>query len=562
MKKSIALLLAVMMMLMLLLVGCTTPSTGGDDEDPNGDDNKGDVVDPVEPDEPQVLKIGYAMDPETLDQNKFYTSTVTNILYGIYEPLVRTHESEVIPAAAESWEMSDDGLVWTFHLRDGLVWSDGEPLTAQHYVDGLERQSTPDFPTVYGYLVDFFVNGTAFNQGEITDFSEVGYKALDEKTLQMTLVNPVGYLLSYVSKSGFLPIRTDYTDAGEVYGTTPESSVYCGPYVFTEWKQNEAVTIKKNETYWDADNITLEEVQFVTIPQSDTRALLFEQGELDYAEIDPNQVPTYGTHEDFNQVSNGAITFMMFKLDHPVLSNKNMREAINVILDRDGLVASVYNGAAMPAMRYVPDTISGIGGKFTDQYPLDFISSSPDVDRAKALAAAGRAELGLSETENIDIYLMTGDTTSLRQLAEYTQDVLAELNITIDIGIIPGQTRWEDFRAGKYDITITGARADYDDPYGGLNGYDATGNFQHAQFKTQTAAYEAYTGYCAEAKVEPDNAVRMDLLAEAEKILVEESIVAPINFGSRNYLVANTVEGLTFDPVGHDINYIWATNAK
>lgn len=263
MKKRILAALLTLAMTAAMVTGCSTPSTGGDSGEGGGDSGAASGE--------KVFRYATNTEPTTLDPTKGQSIGDNEIQHAITEGLTRNTAGEVKPGIAEKWEISEDGLTYTFHLRDAK-WSDGEPIKAADYEFSWKRLVDPETASPYAFIGDYLKNGYAIETGE-KDPSELGVKAIDDKTLEVTLENPTSYFLSLIGSSGqYAPLRQDIVEEyGTDFAATADKNVYSGPFKMTKSENNEYI-FEKNENYWDVDSIKLDRVHPASAEPGKTRS--------------------------------------------------------------------------------------------------------------------------------------------------------------------------------------------------------------------------------------------------------------------------------------------------
>ncbi len=275
MKRKLISMVATGLSCMMLLVGCGSKTPTQQPE--NGGTSASEL------DSEQVLNTIY-FNVVTLDANDVTDSESSTILGAVEEGLVRIEndgtKDEIVPAGAEKWESSEDGLTWTFKLRK-MDWSDGQPVVAQNYVDSFMRILNPDNGFAYSFLAYDIEGAEEYNTGS-GSADAVGVKAVDDYTLEFKLKHPVPYFVSKVSYASFHPIRLDIIEKlGDQYASNITDRVYNGPFKIEAWDNGNSMTLVKNDTYWDAENVHLEKVNMTNIKEFATQAQLFEAQELD-----------------------------------------------------------------------------------------------------------------------------------------------------------------------------------------------------------------------------------------------------------------------------------------
>lgn len=323
MKRRLLAAIMAAAMVMSLLAGCSTPAAKESSENDTADEGG-----------KKSVTYSVSEEPPTLDPQLVNSITSATVGICIGEGLTRNVEGDIRPAGAESWEVSDDGLTYTFTLRDGLKWSDGEAITAEDYVYGMQRTMDPATASDYAFIGMILKNGEAVNMGE-KPVEELGVKALDEKTVEITLEYPAAYFTSMVSMSQFYPARKDVVEQyGQDYAADADKAVYSGPFVVSDWKHGDEVILTKNDQFWDKDNIKLDEIIVKTVAEEKTSVAMFEQGELDLTLVPSEMTEQYKDASSFAYT--GAVDYLDCNMaEGRPLTNQNLRLAINNAINRE-----------------------------------------------------------------------------------------------------------------------------------------------------------------------------------------------------------------------------------
>ncbi|MGX7077701.1 peptide ABC transporter substrate-binding protein [Globicatella sanguinis] len=296
----------------------------------------------IDPDVEQTLSIMTIGELSTLDSALSNDTPSSDMDGQIFEGLYRvTTGTEVQLGQAEKVEISDDGLVYTFTLRDGLVWSNGSPITAEDFLYTYQRLVSPDNQNTSS-SVEIFKNAAKIRKGEM-DVSELGVKALDEKTLEITLEYPNPYLPKILTGTRFLPVSKEFVEEkGDAYGTSAENIVSNGPFTISDWTGTELEwTLKRNENYWDADNVYLDEVLVSVVKETGTGADLYDAGEIDYAILSDSFVGQYEGNEGFNTLPRATLGYIMFNGTKEPTNNAALRRAVSQAFDKELYADSV-----------------------------------------------------------------------------------------------------------------------------------------------------------------------------------------------------------------------------
>ncbi len=421
------------------------------------------------------LNVSMDSQPTTLDPSKSIGVLEGDVMENIFEPLIRVTEDEggntfFIPAGAEAWEVSEDELVYTFHLRENK-WNDGTPVTSKDYAYGIRRSADPKTECRAANFLFYLKNGTDVAKGKKT-VEELGVSTPDDKTLVLTLDAPLPYFLSICSQRVYYPQRKDLVEKyGEKYSSSPDMTPQCGPFILLDWVINSQMNFVKNENYWNSINVELDFVKCKIIADNNTIYNALLSDEIDFATVsDPNWRYKFEGNEDFTyevQTLSGT-TFILFNNDDSkITSNAKIRQAMSVAIDREEYIKTCKDGLGTPSYSFIPTSISCQGQQFSYEGEgpvVDLIKSHPD---PKALFMEGLKELGIDKApEDIKIeYMVPGTDKKDRIETEFIQEIMKE-KIGINIKIL--MVEWNEFldrlHSKKYDAARLSWEADFDDP--------------------------------------------------------------------------------------------------
>ena len=502
-------------------------------------------------------------DPTSMDISRVSDSYSSTIINNVMEGLVRLGESDgnytMMPGDAQTWELSEDGMVWTFHLGDNK-WSDGEPVTAQDYVYSLQRSVDP----ATGCPNEWFLYPIA-GYDEIRDngasVDTLGVKAIDEKTLEITLAFPMPSFLEMLSGTIYYPLRQDKVEEyGEQYGTEPEYTVFNGPYTMTEWTHNSKIVLTKNENYWDAENISIETVNISVLSDSITIYNAFETGDLDYVGTgEAEWIDKFYSRDDTNYVLSPTanLGYSFYNCQDELFQNANIRKAFTLALDREDLNEMCFSGANIPTYGWICPAIS-VGETNFREYAGDTIQEMIDEMAAEGKTAkdyllAGMEELGLGDDPSTltVTFSLAGTDDWFRTYGEYLQQVYqTELGVNMEISFNDWSIFYDDVQNGNYQIGYMSWGAYYNDPYDMLSLFYSDWD----SIETGWASAE-YDQLIDDALKEQDEAKRLELYKQAEDILLrEECVVSPILTFTSNSFYRDYVQGyteLTFSITGY-----------
>lgn len=468
---------------------------------------------------------------------------------------MRNTGGEITPGIAETWEVSDDGLVYTFHLREDAKWSDGEPITADDFVYGWQRLLDPETGCLYAFIGEYIKNGYAVETGEM-DPSELGVKAIDDQTLEVTLENPTAYFLSLVGSSAqYAPCRKDIVEQyGNDFAATADKNVYSGPFKLTS-SENQEYVFEKNENYWDADNIKLDKAIMSYVEKAETQLAMYESGELDYVEIPSASVPEYEGQD--NTFLNGNVDYFYInhESENKVLGNKNFRLALNYALNRNSYIKLATSDVYKPSNSLVFEGLQGAEKTYGEEYELNSYPLDGDTDKALEYLDAAMSELGIANASDISVEIVTTDVESSKKIAEVCQELW---QTALGINVTIRQVTYSDIYGtvlpgGDFEIGYGGWGADYDDPYSYLELFKSDSFYNYSNYSNADVDADLKA-----SQTEADAKTRMDLLFDAEQRIIDDGAFIPLQQREIHYLVNEKVSGLVFFHCAINLDWIYA----
>ena len=455
------------------------------------------------------------------------------------------------PALCDKYELSDDKLTYTFHLRDGIKWSNGESITAQDFVYAWLKQMSADATNGYSFLMtDYIVGGQEYNEGSGSE-DKVEVKAVDDKTLQVKLKNPTPYFLGLTTMSMFFPVNQKFCEAqGDQFDVTPDNMLFSGPYKITEYDPAVGATFVKNDQYWDADNVAIENAKVRVMKDSAAALNAYKAGELSQVEITGTDVAANKDNPEFSQLTDFRTNYLQFNLTDPVMSNVDMRKAISLAIDRKTLVDSILADGSAAGTGLIADGMAGDGTKTFRELNGDV--SPYDPEKAKECYDKAVKELGSDAPK--EVTLLIGDDSVMKTVATFIQSQLEQnLGLSVKIDTKTMQGRGEQMDANNYQFGFTAWGADYDDAMTYLdlwtNGTPYRGNYKN----------DDYNKLIADAKSQTDDKARLQDMLDAEKLLVEtDAVVAPIYHRGHAVLTKSNLKDLVSHPIGVPMEFKYA----
>lgn len=514
------------------------------------------------------------VEPETLDTNKCADTNSSTIIGATQEGLLRVQNTggadKITGAGAEKWEISTDGLTYTFHLRD-YKWSDGKPVTAQHFKDSIIRLLTKKNAFPYAFFAYGIVNGQAFNEGK-AKADDVGVKAVDDKTLEIKLTKPDTTFINKIGYQCFMPVRLDVIEkGGENYDTDLTKQVFCGPYKLTEWNKTNSLKLVKNPDYWDAKNVFIETVNMQDIKEFSTQAQMFESKQLDVTGSNTEYLEKWtkdaeaGKFQAVKVGDPGMWYLAMNQKSAPsgIMSNVKVRKAISMAFDREDYTKSIF-GRYTAAYGLVPLSLS-LGDKdyrslVTEPLKDDASKYVGKADEIQKLLHEGLKELGKDKTNLKDIqlqFISMANSSIQKQSNEWWKQALEKnLGVTVNMKTYGDQKLYSaDRSAFKYDLAMMGWSGDYNDPmtfidlFSNPDMQNYTGGYNNEDYNKLVASLEGLT----------DQAKRKEIFAAAEKKLISEDYgIAPAYYTDKRTFKQNYVKGFQMPMFGGIYEWRWA----
>jgi len=556
MKKFLALALALVMV--LGLVACGTPAQKETTEAAQQAQTTA-AAGETQGEEPQqegekVFRFSYTTEPNSLDPSMGNSIAENEIQYATQESLVRNIAGDVQAGLADKWEADETGKVWTFHIRDDAKWSDGQKITANDFEYSWKRLANPETGSGYAWILSF-VKGADDVMYNGAALDTMGVKAIDESIFQVELAYVAPYFLSLIGSCGqFAPIRQDVVEQyGQEFAATGDKNVYSGPYTIAS-NEDLVVTFTPNEYYWNKDAISFDKAECYIVADSNTALAMYENEELDYCLIPAAQVANYTSDSRHNELVNGNTDWMYINNEDPQLSNKNLRLAMNYALDRNAYNTLANAGVYKPFNGAVCDIVAGLNGKYFSEMYTENRIFPIEGDQAKAQEYLAKAmeELGVSDPADIKLELTSTDNETTKKICEVVQNLLqTSLGITIEIRQVTYNEIYSTvFPNHDYQFGYGGWGPDYDDPYTYLELFYGPNANNYSGYKN--AEYDALLD---DAKVNPDEQARMDDLGKAEKIVLEDAVLLPLQMRTAHYLLDEDLTGINF--YYGSVNLIW-----
>jgi oligopeptide transport system substrate-binding protein len=486
----------------------------------------------------QTLLLTNPAEPQSLDPHLINAATEVDLAVAFFEGLCVLDErtSQPRPAVAEKWETDAAGLVYTFHLRPDARWSNGDPLTAPDFVASWRRALSPSLASGNAYLLYALKNAEALNTGRLTDFAQLGAEAVDDHTLRLTLERPIAYLPALTALPVWFPInprvlaRFGTINERHPAWTRPENLVGNGPFTLAEWTPNARVVAAKNPAYWDAANVRLNRIIFLTTENADVDERNFRAGQVHVtSNLPAAKIDSYRTGNPAALRTDPFLQaiFLRFNVTRPPFTDARVRRAFSLAIDREAITRSVLRGGQVPAHSFTPPDLAGYTAR---------VRVATDYAAARRLLA----EAGFPEGRGLPaLDLQVRNDQHQPGMAEVLQaEWKRELGVTLTISQLEQKTWFQNQQNLNYTLSGAGWIGDFVDPVTFLDLFVSGGGNNWTGW-----ASAAYDDLIAQAGRATDPAARFEFFQQAEALLLAEAPVAPVFFGVRTYLIHPAVRG-------------------
>lgn len=545
--KRWLLLLTLVFTLSIFLVACG----GSDDTEDSTDtgDSTSDTTDGGGEAAEQVLNLNITSEPPSLNPGTSTDTTSSAVLDQVFEGLMRVNlDGEPEEAMAESYEVSEDGKTYTFKIREDAKWTNGDPVTAEDFEYAWKWVLDPENADAdYAYQL-YVIKGAQDAKENGASLDDVGIKVVDEKTLEVELEQPTEYFLELTAFVTYYPVNKNVVSENPEWALdVSDAYVSNGPFKLVEWAHNDKIVLEKNENYWDADSVKLEQITMHMIGDESTALQMYESGELDWIGSPVDSIPLAAMQSlkdagDLIIADQAALYYYTVNNDDEIVGNANIRKALAHAINRQAIIDNITQGEQKPAMALVPPSMfpENEQGYFPDG----------DVEKAKEYLQAGLDELGLDELPTLSLSFNTSEAHAA--IAQAVQDMWKQnLGIEIELNNEEWNVYLNSLGEGNYQIGRIGWLSDFNDAINFLEIFETVGGNNYTNWEN-----EDYKKLIADSRAELDPAKRLEILKQAEEIFMEELPIIPVYFYTNVYSKKDYVEGVVVQPVG-SFNLKW-----
>ncbi len=556
MKRKISFFLVLVMLLTMVLGACgkkESPSSDGSNTGNTGDtgsNTEATTDDTASSGGEKQLIAQIGPNPETIDPALNSAVDGGNMLLFAFDTLLAIDkDNKVIPGAAEKYEVSEDGLTWTFYLRSGLKWSDGSPLTAKDFVYSWKRVADPNTAAPYGETVLGMVKG--FEEAAAGNPDALALSAPDDTTFKVELSHPCGYFDKLAAFGVLSPVNQATIEAnGDAWATKPETYICNGPFYVSEWVPSSYITFTKNPNYWDAASIKLDSIKLLLIEDPNAAYAAYQSGETMMIKSVPTaEIPALQGKPDFFISPNLGTYYLDLNNTRPQFSDAKVRQALSLAIDRKYVAETLMQGTYTAASNFVGTGVADWdGSNFMDNANggKPYINNDDfagNLEKAKQLLA----EAGYPNGEGFPVINYSiNDAGYHKVVAQYLQSAWKELGITVNVNVV----EWASFtpmrRAGDYEASRDGWLFDYNDPSNMLELMVSTNGNNNAKYNNPD-----FDALMDKAAAETDPETRFGLLHQAEDLIMQDAAIIPVAYYNDFYLQNEKITGSWHSPYGY-----------
>lgn len=483
-----------------------------------------------------VLNVHNGGDPSSLDPHKVSGDWENRIVGDIFEGLVTEDiNAEPIPGQAESWEISEDGLTYTFNLRDGIQWTDGTPVTAGDFVFAFQRLMNPETAANYAYLQYPIKNAEGVNKGDISDLGEMGVRAIDDKTLEITLEQPTPYFIGALTHYTAYPVPQHVVEEHGAEWMRVENIQVNGPYKPVEWVPGSHVLTEKNDGYYDAANVSIAGVKFFVLEDESAALKRYRAGEFDILTEFPTDQYEW-MQENLPGQARAApyagLYYYVFNHNQPPFDNANVRKALSMSVNREVIGPQVLGTGETPAYSWVPPGMANYREPATvDWKDMDY---GAKVAMAKELLEGE----GYSTDNPLKVQLRYNTNENHKRIAVAVAAMWKGLGVEVELYNTEVKVHYDELQQNILEVARAGWLADYNDADNFLNLLKSDVNYNYGRYNNPE-----FDSLIDEANATTDMDARAALLKQAEQLAMNENAAMPIYYYMSRNVVSPKVEG-------------------
>ncbi len=548
MKKWLTLLM--MAMLALILVACTTTKDAGEGSDKDEEKEKGGTEEATEenPAAEKVLHLNNEVEPTSFDPSVGFNAVSWKPLNNLMEGLTRLSEDHMaVEATAEKIDVSEDGLTYTFTIRENAKWSNGDPVVAGDFVFAWRHMLNPETASPAAFLAYFIEGAEAYNNGEGT-VEDVAIEAPDERTFVVKLTGPNEAFLNIITNPSFFPINEKVATADPEWFTEAATFVGNGPFKLAAWEHDVSLTFEKNDDYWDAEAVKLDKVEWAMVNDKTTEYQMYQANELDVSDVPPELAEQLKDNEELRIDDQAGLYFYRFNTSMEPFTNAKIRRAFGLAVNQEEIVEYITKNGEKPAHGFVAYGFKGPDGKEFRDSVGKLVEFNPE--EAKKLLEEGMKEEGYTELPKV---VMTYSTSPSHQnIAVALQAMFKEtLGVDVELQNVESGVFLSEQKEFKYQMSRSSFLHDYADPVNALESF-----ITDSSMNRTTWSNADYDKLITDIKNETDENKRWELLKQADELLMQDMPVFPLYYYNQSTLEKPGITGILRHPVGYlDLKY-------
>ncbi|MGE7839006.1 peptide ABC transporter substrate-binding protein [Viridibacillus arvi] len=518
----------------IVLSACTANKDAG--KEPSSTDGGGDAKE-------KVLYLNNGSEPTSFDPSVGFNAVSWNALNNLMEGLVRFNDKDQpVEATAEKYTVSDDGLTYTFTIRDGAKWSNGDAVTAGDFVFGWLHMLDPETASPAAFLAYPIDGAEAYNTGE-GKAEEVAIKAIDDKTFEVKLNAPTDAFLSIITNPSFFPVNEKVATENPKWFAEADSFVGNGPFNLSEWEHDVKFVFKKNNQYWDKDTVKLDKVDWAMVNDTNTEYQMYKSDELDVSSVPAELAEQLKNDKELHVEDQAGIYFYRFNVEKKPFTNKKIRQAFAKAVDQENIVQYVTKNGEKAAHGFVTYGFKGPDGKEFRESVGDLVSL--DKEEAKKLLKEGMKEEGWSKLPKVTLTYST--SPEHQNIAVALQSQFKEaLGVDAKLQNVEASVFLAEQKELKHQTSRSSFLYDYADPINALESFITGSPMNRTAWSNKK-----FDSLIKSAKQETDAAKRWETLQDAERVLIDEAPIVPLYFYNQVSLEKSNVSGIVRHPVGY-----------
>ncbi|MEK5480889.1 MULTISPECIES: peptide ABC transporter substrate-binding protein [unclassified Viridibacillus] len=532
MKKWLTVLLVAVFA--IVLSACTANKEAG--KEPSSTEGGGDAKE-------KVLYLNNGSEPTSFDPSVGFNAVSWNALNNLMEGLVRFNDKDQpVEATAEKIAVSDDGLTYTFTIRDGAKWSNGDAVTAGDFVFGWLHMLDPETASPAAFLAYPIDGAEAYNTGK-GKAEEVAIKATDDKTFEVKLNAPTDAFLSIITNPSFFPVNEKVAKENPKWFAEADSFVGNGPFNLSEWEHDVKFVFKKNDHYWDKDTVKLDKVDWAMVNDTNTEYQMYKSDELDVSSVPAELAEQLKNDKELHVEDQAGIYFYRFNVEKKPFTNKKIRQAFAKAVDQENIVQYVTKNGEKAAHGFVTYGFTGPDGKEFRESVGDLVSL--DKEEAKKLLQEGMKEEGWSKLPKVTLTYSTSPEHQNIAVALQSQ-IKDALGVDAKLQNVEASVFLAEQKELKHQTSRSSFLYDYADPINAIESFITDSPMNRTAWSNKK-----FDSLIKSAKQETDATKRWETLQEAERVLIDEAPIVPLYFYNQVSLEKSNVSGIVRHPVGY-----------